>query len=88
MFAVIFKVEPTNDGKQEYLDIAATLRPGLGEIDGFISIERFASLNNEGKILSLSYWRDENAVLEWRQHAQHQEAQNKGRNSLYLGLSH
>jgi heme-degrading monooxygenase HmoA len=83
MFAVIFEVEPTNDGKQEYLDIAATRRPALGGIDGFISIERFASLNNEGKILSLSYWRDEKAVLEWRQHAQHREAQNKGRNSLF-----
>ncbi len=83
MFAVIFEVEPTVKGKQEYLDTAAALRPELEKIDGFISIERFASLTQEGKILSLSFWRDEQAVLDWRQHPQHREAQEAGRNRLF-----
>ena len=77
------KSNPKPDSKQEYLDIAAALRPELEKIDGFISIERFASLYNEGKVLSLSYWRDEKAVQNWRKNAQHREAQNKGRNSLF-----
>ena len=83
MFAVIFEVEPTADGKQKYLDLAASLRPELEKIDGFISIERFASLVQEGKILSLSFWRDEQAVQAWREHAQHREAQKAGRNELF-----
>jgi heme-degrading monooxygenase HmoA len=83
MFAVIFEVEPKPDGKQEYLDIAAALRPELEKIDGFISIERFASLSNEEKILSLSFWRDEKSVQNWRNHGQHREAQRQGRHSLF-----
>lgn len=83
MFAVIFEVDPKDEGKQEYLDIAASLRPELEKIDGFISIERFASLYNEGKILSLSFWRDEEAIIAWRQQTQHKEAQKRGRNSLF-----
>ena len=61
MIAVIFEVVPAPGRKQEYLDLAAALRPQLEQQDGFISIERFASLSNEGKVLSLSYWRDEEA---------------------------
>ena len=64
MIAVIFEVWPTDGRKQEYLDIAGGLRPELEKIDGFISIERFQSLTDEGKVLSLSFWRDEDAV-EW-----------------------
>ena len=66
MIAVIFEVIPSPGRTQEYLDLAAGLRPELERMDGFISIERFASLTNEGKILSLSIWRDEDAVKRWR----------------------
>src|SRR3981081_3680825 len=62
MYAVIFEVEPAPGRRQEYLDIAAQLRPELEKVDGFISVERFQSLTQEGKILSLSFWRDEAAV--------------------------
>src|SRR3546814_7387910 len=75
MHVVIFEVRPKAGRKGDYLDIAAALRPELEQIDGFISIERFASLTDEGKVLSLSFWRDEAAVVRWRQHAEHQAAQ-------------
>src|SRR3546814_14866577 len=65
------------------LDIAAARRPELEQIDGFISIERFASLTDEGKVLSLSFWRDEAAVVRWRQHAEHQAAQSRGRHDIF-----
>jgi heme-degrading monooxygenase HmoA len=71
MIAVIFEVFPNPDNKQEYLDVAAELKPLLAEIDGFISIERFASLNDENKILSLSFWENEAAIQEWRYMEQH-----------------
>jgi heme-degrading monooxygenase HmoA len=83
MHAVIFEVEPEPDRVQEYLDIAARLRPELEKIDSFLSIERFRSLSREGKILSLSFWRDEEAVRHWRQHAQHHEAQLAGRDHVF-----
>ena len=71
MHAVIFEVEPKEERFDEYLDIAAALRPELEKIDGFISVERFRSLTNEGKILSLSFWRDEAAIREWREQVNH-----------------
>lgn len=83
MIAVIFEVEPTEAGKQEYLDTAAALRPLLDQIDGFISIERFESLSQPGKILSLSFWRDEQAVAAWRQLQAHRAAQRRGRSELF-----
>lgn len=83
MIAVIFEVTPSNEGKQEYLDIAARLREHLKEIPGFISIERFQSLNDENKILSLSFWKDEAAIARWRNLAQHRAAQAKGRRTLF-----
>jgi len=83
MIAVIFEVVPAPGRKQEYLDLAAELRPALEKIDGFISIERFASLTNEGKILSLSVWRDEEAVKRWRQLEAHRAAQAKGRGGIF-----
>lgn len=83
MHAVIFEVEPQPDRVQEYLDIAQTLRPELEKIDGFISVERFRSLTNEGKILSLSFWRDEEAVGRWREHQRHREAQLAGRERVF-----
>ncbi len=83
MIAVIFEVWPKAEGKQEYLDIAASLRPLLDEIDGFVSIERFESLSEPGKILSLSFWRDEKAIEEWRQLGAHRAAQAKGRAEIF-----
>ena len=83
MYAVIFEVEPEAGREQDYLDIAARLRPELEKIDGFISIERFRSLSQEGKILSLSFWRDEEAVGRWRQQERHQAAQRAGRDRIF-----
>jgi heme-degrading monooxygenase HmoA len=83
MIAVIFEVIPAPGRRQEYLDIAAALRPELEQQDGFISIERFASLTQEGKVLSLSIWRDEEAVRRWRQFEGHRLAQARGRNGVF-----
>jgi len=83
MIAVIFEVVPAPGRKQEYLDLAASLRPALEKMDGFISIERFESLTNQGKILSLSIWRDEAAVKRWRQFEGHRFAQAKGRGGIF-----
>jgi heme-degrading monooxygenase HmoA len=83
MFAVIFEVEPAAGRQQEYLDIAAALRPELEKIEGFISIERFSSLSKPGKILSLSFWRDEAAIAKWRRHEEHHRAQWKGRAGVF-----
>ena len=83
MHVVIFEVEPEAGREQDYLDIAARLRPELEKIDGFLSIERFRSLSQEGKILSLSFWRDEDAIARWRQQEQHQAAQRAGRDRIF-----
>lgn len=84
MLAVIFEVTPSEEGKAEYLEIASELRRFLKNRDGFISIERFQSLTDEGKILSLSFWRDESAVAQWRNLFEHRNAQKKGKDSLFL----
>jgi heme-degrading monooxygenase HmoA len=83
MLAVIFELEPVAESKQQYLDIAAALGPKLSEIDGFISIERFESLSQPGKLLSLSFWRDEAAISAWRNLEQHRAAQQAGRGHLF-----
>lgn len=83
MIAVIFEVTPAPGCTQAYLDIAAELRPLLEKFDGFIAIERFTSLVNEGKVLSLSFWRDEDAVRRWRNVEQHRLAQARGRGALF-----
>ena len=83
MIAVIFEVWPKPEHRQEYLDIAAELRPILETIDGFISIERFESLTEKGKILSLSIFRDEAAVEAWRNVALHRRSQSKGRSRIF-----
>ena len=79
MIAVIFEVEPADGERATYLDLAAGLAPRLEGIDGFISIERFESLVRPGRILSLSFWRDEAAVGEWRRVEAHRAAQARGR---------
>jgi heme-degrading monooxygenase HmoA len=83
MIAVIFEVQPKPDQKGAYLDAAAMLRPLLAENDGFISIERFESLTTPGKILSLSFWRDEESVAKWRQVEAHRGVQAAGRRSIF-----
>jgi heme-degrading monooxygenase HmoA len=83
MIAVIFEVTPKPECRQHYLDIAAELRPLLARIDGFISIERFESLSQPGKILSLSFFRDEAAIEQWRNLEAHRVAQRKGRGELF-----
>lgn len=82
MIAVIFEVWPANGRKQAYLDIAASLKPELEQIDGFLSIERFQSLVDDRKLLSLSIWRDEEAVNAWRNRTHHREAQAAGRGGV------
>ena len=84
MYAVIFEVHPkTKLAAQEYFDLAAELRTELEEIDGFISVERFSSLSDEEKFLSISFWRDEKALKQWREQHQHQKAQKKGRGEIF-----
>jgi heme-degrading monooxygenase HmoA len=83
MHAVIFEVWPKEEGRQEYLDIASALKPTLEKMDGFISIERFESLSEKGKILSLSFWRDDAAIAAWRRVEHHRMAQAKGRGELF-----
>lgn len=83
MIAVIFEVVPRGGQQDAYLEIATRLRPLLETIDGFISVERFESLSQPGKILSLSFWRDENAVAQWRAVAEHRAAQSAGRADIF-----
>jgi len=83
MIAVIFEVLPFMGERHTYLDLAGELRVELEKIDGFISIERFESLTNRGKLLSLSFWRDEEAIKEWRNLEAHRAAQKAGRNGVF-----
>lgn len=83
MIAVIFEVEPNEGKAQDYFDLAAQLRPQLDELDGFISVERFRSLADDGKFVSLSFWRDEEAVRTWREHTEHRLAQAKGKAGIF-----
>jgi heme-degrading monooxygenase HmoA/pimeloyl-ACP methyl ester carboxylesterase len=81
--AVIFEVIPDPDYKQNYLDIAASLKPELEKIVGFVSIERFQSISNPSKIVSLSFWKNENAIEKWRNLESHRNAQSKGRSFIF-----
>jgi len=83
MIIVVFEVELRPEGRDDYFALAADLREELKEIDGFISIERFQSLNDPGKILSLSTWRDEAAVEAWYSHRGHAMAQREGRARIF-----
>ena len=83
MIAVIFEVMPHPDRKDDYLDLAAEMKPLVDQVDGFISVERFQSLTNPGKLLSLSFFRDEEAVQNWRKLAAHRKAQAKGRGGIF-----
>ncbi|MFT4184865.1 MAG: antibiotic biosynthesis monooxygenase [Rhizobium sp.] len=83
MIAVIFEVVPQAGERQHYLDLAGKLRAELETIEGFISVERFESLTQPGKVLSLSFWRDEAAVREWRNREAHRAAQKAGRGGIF-----
>jgi len=83
MIAVIFEVEPAD--RDAYLRTAADLGPLLEKIDGFVSVERFQSLSEPGRVLSLSFWRDEEAVKAWRNTQEHREAQKAGRGGIFAG---
>lgn len=85
MIAVIFEVEPAEGRRDAYLSIAADLRPLLDGIDGFLSIERFQSLADPNRILSLSFWRDEEAVKAWRNTEEHRQGQKAGRGGIFAG---
>lgn len=83
MIAVIFEATPAAGKAQSYLDAAARLRPLLEGVDGFLSIERFQSLSDPGKLLSLSFWRDEAAVQQWRNAEPHRRIQEAGRRGIF-----
>ena len=83
MIAVIFEVWPAEGERQHYLDLAAALRSDLEGMDGFVSVERFQSLTDPGKLLSLSFWRDEEAVRAWRNRPPHRATQAKGRAGVF-----
>jgi heme-degrading monooxygenase HmoA len=83
MIAVIFEVWPAEGERQHYLDLAAALRPELEKTDGFMSVERFESLSEPGKLLSLSVWRDEDAVKAWRNTPHHRATQAEGRTGVF-----
>jgi len=83
MIAIIFEVWPADGRKGDYLELAARLKGELERMDGFISVERFQSLTDPGKLLSLSFWRDEEAVATWRRDAAHRAAQSAGRAGIF-----
>lgn len=83
MIAVIFEFIPNSGKRQEYLNAAAELRKSLEQVEGFIAVERFESLSEPGKLLSLSFWRDENAVKQWRNLEAHRQAQSAGRQTIF-----
>ena len=83
MIVVIFEVVPQNGQRDAYLAAAESLRPQLENIDGFLSIERFESLKQPGKLLSLSFWRDEEAVKQWRGLDGHRQVQRAGRSHIF-----
>ena len=80
MIAVIFEVWPKDGHRMDYLDIAAALKDELHDVPGFHSVERFESLTTPGKLLSLSFFEDEDALRHWRSRAAHRKAQEAGRN--------
>ena len=92
MIAVIFEVTPKNGKKDQYLDMAATMRPMVQQIEGFISVERFQSLTNPGKLLSISFFEDDAALDRWRNVTAHRSVQSKARSEIFedyrLRISH
>ena len=85
MIAVLFEVEPEEGMTGPYLEMAAKMRALVETVPGFISVERFESITNPGKLLSLSFWENEAAMENWRQMAEHRAAQTAGRNRMFKG---
>ena len=83
MLTVIFEVWPNEGEREPYLALAASLREELVKMDGFISIERFESLSEKGKLLSLQFWRDEESIKAWREKLEHRSAQAQGRARMF-----
>ena len=83
MIAVMFEVRPAEGHAERYFELAGNLKSELAKIEGFISVERFQSLTDDGKYLSLSFWRDEQAVENWFCHAGHRDAQSEGRSEIF-----
>ncbi len=83
MIGIIFEVWPKAEYKEDYLSLAAEMRSLLEEIDGFVSVERFESLTEPGKLLSISFFEDEEAVARWRNTIEHRKAQALGRNQFF-----
>lgn len=83
MFVVVFEIQPKEGREQDYLDLAASLKPEVEQIEGFISVERFQSLARPGRLVSVSFWRDEDAVKRWREHNRHHLAQLSGRGQIF-----
>jgi len=83
MMAVIFEFWPAEGRREDYLRLAASLRSEVEKIDGFISVERFESLYEEGKLLSLQFWRDDEAIARWRAHLEHRRVQTLGRAEMF-----
>ena len=83
MMVVVFQVTMREGRTQDYFDLAAALRPELERIDGFISVERFQSLAEPGKYVSLSFWRDQAAIQAWRDQRRHRQAQAKGKREIF-----
>lgn len=83
MIAVIFEAFPAAGKQEDYFDIAVELKTELAKMEGFISIERFQSTNNPGKFLSLSFWKDENSITQWRNSELHRKAQSEGRKAIF-----
>ena len=83
MIAVLFEAWPADGQRERYLDLAAALRPALDRVDGLLSVERFESLAEPGKLLSLSFWRDETAVAQWRNSDEHRATQAEGRKYIF-----
>lgn len=84
MLAVIFEVWPATDRKEEYLRLAGELLEEVCKVEGFLSVERFESLYEPGKLLSLQFWRDESALTAWRTHLEHRRAQAMGRGGMFM----
>ncbi len=80
---VLFEVKPTKEGMEKYLELAAQLKPMLEDREGFVSAERFKSLNVEGKLLSMNIWESEEAIYKWRNELEHRMTQAEGRNKLF-----
>ncbi|MER45086.1 antibiotic biosynthesis monooxygenase [Salmonella enterica] len=83
MIAVLFEADAVPKHQARYLQLAGELRPELDNVKGFISIERFQSLSTQGKILSLSWWENEETVLEWKKNMRHQAAQKEGQKTIF-----